>query len=241
MRKIHVITQKELVDSEQIQDCTAVVIDVFLATSTIVFLLKNNIEPIYTTANIESARNLALKLNSPFIMLGESKGETVEGFMYPDPTLVSHSEQQKAAILCSTNGTIAIDNAKGAKKLYVSSLVNGHLVAKKLHEQGDDSSIVLVCSGNDKRFSMEDFIGAGHVIENIITLGDYFLSDAAKIAREAYQQSKLNKFANLFNCETKHLLDRYNFKESVEFVLDNFESVNVLPVLVDGKIINEHA
>ena len=33
MRKVHVITQKELVDPDKLIDCTAVVIDVFLATS----------------------------------------------------------------------------------------------------------------------------------------------------------------------------------------------------------------
>ena len=241
MRKVHVITQKEMVDPNKLIDCTAVVIDVFLATSTIAFLMKNNYEPIYAMEDVESAKVFAAHQTETYILLGEVKGESVEGFLYPDPTLIELSQQRKSAIICSTNGTRAIEKSKGAKALYVSSIVNGHLIAQHLHEQDDGSSIVLICSGNDNRFSMEDFVGAGQIVEHLMEKGNYLLSDASKVARETYLHSHSISFQNLLDSETASLLGDFGFKESMNLVIQNHEKVNVLPVFSGNKIINDYS
>ena len=241
MRKVHVITQKEMVDPIQLKDCTAVVIDVFLATSTIAFLINHNYEPVYAMEDVESARNFALRQTGSYLLLGEAKGEAIDGFLYPDPTLLQSTERQMPAIICSTNGTRAIESSKTARALYISSLVNGHIVAKHLHEQDNDSSIVLICSGNDNRFSMEDFVGAGQIIEHLMEKGNYSLSDSSKVARDTYQQSKLMSFQNLLDSETSTLLRRFNFPESMDFVIENYEKLDVLPIFTENKIVNGYS
>ena len=241
MRKIHVITQKEMVDPIRLEECTAVVIDVFLATSTIAFLIKNNYEPIYAMEDVKSARAFAAEQKEPYILIGEAKGQSIEGFIYPNPTLFRPSERQIPAIICSTNGTRAIERAKKAKALYVSSLVNGHLIAQRLHEQDDGSSIVLISSGNDNRFSMEDFVGAGQIIDHLMGKGEYLLSDSSIVARETYKHSKSTSFQNLLDSETATLLSGLNFSESMNLVIENYETVNVLPILSGNKIINAYA
>lgn len=240
MRKVHVITQKEAVAEEKLKGCTAVVIDVFLATSTIAFLLENNFEPIYAVKDSSQAIELSKRHSEPHILLGETKGESIHGFQYPDPCLIRSSEEKKAAIICSTNGTIAIEKASKANVLFVSSLVNGHLIAERIHLQKDDSSIVLVCSGNDDRFSMEDFIGAGQIIEHLLRKGHYELSDSSKLAREAYCYADAASFKELHECETAHLLKRFDFTGSVEFVLRHHEKIDVVPLYTEGKIVNDH-
>lgn len=240
MRKIHVITQKEAVAEEKLEGCTAVVIDVFLATSTIAFLLENNFEPIYAVKDSDHASELSKYHSEPHILLGETKGESIHGFQYPDPCLIRPSIEKKAAIICSTNGTIAIEKARNAKVLFISSLINGHLIAERIHLQEDESSIVLVCSGNDDRFSMEDFIGAGQIVEHLMRKGNYDLSDSSKLAREAYQHAHAASFKDLYKCETAHLLKRFEFTGSVEFVLSHHEKVDVVPLYTEGKIVNDH-
>lgn len=238
MRKIQVITQKEVVRPEDLHDCSVVVIDVFLATSTIIFLLKNNYEPIYAMRDISSAKEFSKKLIDSHIKLGEEKGSPVEGFLYPDPTLIEKTSSKKAAIICSTNGTRAIESAKNAKRLFVSSILNGHLVAEQLHKINDNSSIVIICSGNNNRFSIEDFVGAGHIIEHLSSRGDYELSDSAKVAQKMYKVSESLNFQDLLEGETARLLRDYNFPSSMDFVIENFEKVNLLPMLSGNKIIN---
>lgn len=238
MRKIHVITQKEAIKEEKLIGCTAIVIDVFLATSTIAFLLENNYSPVYAVKDKEEALARAAEQKGEFILLGETKGESIEGFRYPDPCLIDPCNSQQAAIICSTNGTRAIEKAANAKTLFISSLVNGHMIAEQIHAQSDESSIVLVCSGNDDRFSMEDFVGAGQIVGHLIKKGDYMLSDAAKLAESAYKSSLANGFKELFECETAELLRRFDFENSMELVIRNHECLFIIPAYEDGKIID---
>lgn len=239
MRKIHVITQKEAVNEEKLKDCSAVVVDVFLATSTIAILLEHDFDPVYTVKDSERALKLADELDGPSILLGETKGESIEGFQYPDPCLIEPSEEKKAAIICSTNGTIAIERAGKAKNLFISSLVNGHVVAERLHAQTDETSIVLICSGNDDRFSMEDFVGAGQIVDHLLRKGEYLLSDASKLARQTYRISKADSFQDLLDCETASLLRHFNFEESMSLVIRKHEQVEVVPVFNGISIFND--
>lgn len=238
MRRIHVITQKEAVKEEKLVGCTAVVIDVFLATSTIAFLLEHNYGPVYAVKDSDEALALADLQKDEFVLLGETKGESIEGFRYPDPCLIEPCSNKEAAIICSTNGTKAIEKAANAKTLFISSLVNGHAIAERIHVQQDDSSIVLICSGNDDRFSMEDFVGAGQIVEHLTAKSDYLLSDAAKLAKNTYKNSLANGFKELYECETAELLRRFDFADSMELVVRNHERLNIVPVYEEGKIVD---
>lgn len=239
MRKVHVITQKEAVNERKLEGCTAVVIDVFLATSTISFLLKHNYEPVYAVKDSKSALELAAKLDGPYLLLGESQGESIEGFQYPDPCLIEPAALQKVAIICSTNGTRAIEKAAKAKVLFISSLVNGHLIAERIDGQTDDSSIVLICSGNDERFSMEDFVGAGQIVDHLMSKGDYLLSDSSKLAQETYRNSFAKSFTNLMDCETACLLKSFDFEESMNLVIRNHEKLEIIPIYTENRIVND--
>lgn len=239
MRRIHVITQKEAVKEEKLIGCSAVVIDVFLATSTIAFLLEHNYGPVYAVKDSAAALSLAAEQKGSYILLGETKGESIEGFRYPDPCLIEPCSSQEAAIICSTNGTRAIEKAAKAKALFISSLVNGHVIAEQLHNQKDESSIVLICSGNDDRFSMEDFVGAGQVVRHLTARGDYQLSDAAKLAKAAYESSLANGFAELYESETAELLRKFDFAKSMELIIGNHEKLTVVPLVEDGAIRND--
>jgi 2-phosphosulfolactate phosphatase len=236
MRKIHVITQKELVNSEHIRNCTAVVIDVLLATSTITYLLEKGYESVYAVKDAHSALEIGAKQDGPFLLMGEWLGETIENFHYPDPTLIDSIVTKPTAIICSTNGTIAIEKAKEAKTLYVSTLLNGHTVAEQIEQQEDQASIVLICSGNAGRFSMEDFIGAGQIVDHLTRKKSYQLSDAARLARDAFVHAKAKHYMNLLESDTAGLLRRTGFEHSTQWVIDHVEKVDVVPVYKDGKI-----
>ncbi|MDQ0970570.1 2-phosphosulfolactate phosphatase [Neobacillus niacini] len=236
MRKIHVITQKELVDSEMIRNCTAVVIDVLLATSTITYLLEKGYEPVYAVKDALSALDIVKKQNSPYLLMGEWQGESIENFNYPDPMLIETTKIKQPAIICSTNGTIAIEKAKQAKALYASSLINGHTVAEHIRQQDDGSSIVLICSGNAGRLSMEDFIGSGQIIDHLTRNNVFELSDAARLARDSFVYAKSKQFVNLLESETAGLLRRTGYERCTQWVIDHVEKVDVVPVYRNGRL-----
>jgi 2-phosphosulfolactate phosphatase len=236
MRKIHVITQKELVDSERIRNCTAVVIDVLLATSTITYLLEKGYEPVYAVKDALSALDSVRKQKSPYLLMGEWQGESIENFQYPDPTLIETTKIKRPAIICSTNGTIAIEKAKQAKALFATSLINGHAVAEQIRQQDNGSSIILICSGNAGRFSMEDFIGAGQIVDHLTRKDAFELSDASRLARDAFVYAKSKQFVNLLESETAGLLRRTGHEHSTQWMIDHVEKVDVVPVYRNGKL-----
>lgn len=238
MRKIHVITQKEVIREHDLTNSTAVVIDVFLATSTIAFLLDRNYKSVYAKATIDKARDFATSLEEEVLLLGEVSGYPIKGFVFPDPSIIKPTTNPKAAVFSSTNGTVAIEESIKAINLYTSSLVNGHVVAQWLHEQNDESSIVLVCSGNAGSFSLEDFVGAGQLVAHLISKGKYDLSDVAQDALNAYQKSKSIHYEDLLQGRTAQLLENNNFANSIKLIIDSVEKINVLPKYEFGKIVD---
>jgi 2-phosphosulfolactate phosphatase len=240
MRRIHVITQKEFVDPQKIKESTAVVVDVLLATSVIGFALDNGFQSITTVRDEEEGLHILKKETASSILMGENKGIHIEGMEYPDPLLFwSDSYKQKDhLILLTTNGTVAINNAAGAKDLYVSSLLNGHIIAKELYENREDTSIVIVCAGNSGRFSMEDFIGAGQIIHHLVKESDYSLSDSSLAALECYRATKQNQFSILHSTETAQILQGLGFGDTVSLIVERIEKVDVLPKVKGGKIVN---
>lgn len=238
MRTIHLLTQKESINESLLTDSTAVVIDVFLATSTIAFLLENNYTPVYTTDKLSSAIKLKKeKTTENILLLGEDRGEPVDQFVYPDPTHLTKQNIAQPVVFRSTNGTIAIESAKNSRRLYLSSIVNSHAVAEKILNHDDRSSIVIICSGNDDRFSMEDFIGAGHLISHLTKQAEFNLSDGAKVALQSFEHAESIDFRNLLTSETKYLLDKYNFNNAVQYVIDHYEKVNIVPTYDQGRFI----
>ncbi|MCM3491613.1 2-phosphosulfolactate phosphatase [Alkalihalophilus marmarensis] len=237
MRKIHVITQKELVDSHLIRGCTAVVIDVFLATSSITALIESQYSEVFAVKNASKALEQANMLQTPCLLMGEANGKSIDQFIYPDPTLIEHPVGKQSAVICSTNGTVAIQKAQFAKRLYASSLVNGDRVSEDIVLKEDDSSVVIICSGNAGRFSIEDFVGAGQLIDHLLTQGAFTLSDAATSARESYQQARAKHFINLLQTETADLLSQTGYEHTIHWVLSNIEKMRAVPIYQHGRFV----
>lgn len=228
MRKIHVVPLKETIDPEKIKDCVAVVYDVFLATSTILFLLEKNYGPVTAVENEAAARAFRVSAHSPAVLIGESDGDRIEGFLYPDPQQISPAKSGDQAVFCSTNGTRAIEKAKQAKELLIGSLLNGRSLAAYMSEQTESESIVIVAAGNAGRLSIEDMVGGGHLIDELLKLDGFVLSDAAVIAHRLYLESSKNNHLDLLESETFHLLEAKGFPVAAEYVIRHKDQVPVI-------------
>jgi len=66
--------------------------------------------------------------------------------------------------------------------------VNAKAVARKAYGYSED--IIIVNSGTDGRFTMDDFITGGAVVDEIISMGNAELSDIAKTALLIYRSHK---------------------------------------------------
>lgn len=171
--KINVILKKEDINPLQIMNNhVVVVLDILLATSTIVSILHAGAKEVYPVIDKLEALSLSDDLVSKTpLLVGEEAGELIDGFLAPSPLLLRDKMRDKTIILSTTNGTVAIRKVSHARKVFIGSLLNNAAVAKAVCNQNRfNQTINIVCSGSSNQFCMEDFYGAGHLINELIKL-----------------------------------------------------------------------
>ncbi|WP_347549965.1 2-phosphosulfolactate phosphatase [Pseudalkalibacillus hwajinpoensis] len=236
MGKIHVLMKKEDIDREKIgQDKIAVVLDVLLATSTITSALEFGAEQVIPVLDQQDGLNEAKSLQEgTYLLSGEYEGKTIEGFLDPNPLQLKAAVKGKTLILSTTNGTVAIKRTGEAKRVYVASLLNGAAIASKLNREHSEETIVIVCSGSSGEFALEDFYGAGYVINEMMTSqSGWNLTDAAQAAVSFYRGSERSGEDVLFSSRVGEMIRRYGFDDEVRFVAS--EGIFSIIPFVQGK------
>lgn len=182
MPKLHVLFTKETLDPARLNGKVVIVLDVLFATSTIVHAFGEGIDSIWPARDAEDARRIAGGLEAP-MLAGEYLTGSLPGF--GPATLLALAEargQSATMVYATTNGTVALKNAAAATNVYVGALLNGAALAAHVLRRHPQASILLVCSGSVDRFNLEDFYGAGHLVEHFERSGNYELTDAALAA-----------------------------------------------------------
>lgn len=167
------------------EDKTVVVIDVLRATTTIVTALESGAAGVLPVGEVEEARNLVASwpeaipegLALPGLALdetgrplapllaGERNALPPEGFDLGNSPLdfTPDRVQGRAIVLTTSNGTQALEKARGAGQVQVACLRNARAVARILWEEGRD--VILACSGTLGRVSLEDAACAARIME----------------------------------------------------------------------------
>lgn len=183
------------VDAADIADATVVVIDVVRATTTIIEALANGAKAIYPTASTEEAVRLASSMGrEDTILCGERKGVKVEGFDLGNSPREFDAEtvEDKKIVMTTTNGTRALGVAAEGARLLPCAFTNLGAVAREI--AGDDH-VVIVCAGREDRFSLDDALCAGHLIQRTIADSEeeHGLNDAARAVRALASARKPTK------------------------------------------------
>lgn len=165
--KIDIILTAADIQPEKIKDKIVVIIDVLRATSVMITALANGAKAVYPYKDIESVLENSKKSKS-FVLGGERKGLKIEGFDFGNSPLEYTKEavSGKDMFMTTSNGTRAIENsANGSKKLFIAAFLNVESVVKKILEENDDT--VIICSGTDNNFSLDDALCAGEIIRRV--------------------------------------------------------------------------
>lgn len=183
---IDVITSANHVNTDQIKNTTAIIVDVLRATSVIITALKNGAKSVVPVISVEEALNTRKKFEN-VILGGERKAKKIEGFdLSNSPFDYTHTAvHNKNVILTTTNGTQAITRSSSANQVYIAGFLNAKAVSKKAHQMGED--IVIINAGTNGLFSMDDFITSGALVKELMLLEEYQLSDLAQTALMIYE------------------------------------------------------
>ena len=152
-----------------VSEAVCVVIDVLRATTVIATLFQRHCPCVYVAASHESARTFARAQG--YVLCGETAGYKVADFDYGNsPTEFAQMDfTDRPVVLSTTNGTKATAMVAGARQVFLGAAINRGAVARAAWEtaQESGSDIVLVCSGTDDQFTLEDATVAGMYVEAI--------------------------------------------------------------------------
>ncbi len=223
---------------------TAVVIDVLRATSTMATALKNGCDAIIAVTSAEQALQVASTIGRDKCVLGgERGGLMIPGFALGNSPLeyTQQKVSQKTLIMTTTNGTLAINNSRAAKRVYLASLLNAAAVSDRLLCERDD--LLLVCSGTEGRLSLEDVYCAGLLVSRIVSkidAQDVTLADSARMCEMVYCAYAGNSVSALASAQHGKKLMQLGFSEDVRYCAST-DLLRVVPQLLRERIVKSNA
>lgn len=235
--KIHVLTRKEELDGERLAGKVVVVVDILFATTTMVAALAHGANEVIPVASEAAARALGERYTADTCVLsGEFRAETLPGFAQPTPlALLEHGVSGKTLIYSTTNGTVAMTQTAAAARSYCGALLNARALAEHIVARHPRETVLIVCAGSGSNFNLEDFYGAGCLVERLADLlgTTVDLSDAARAARGLFHAARTPDA--LLECRVGRLMAARGLHREIEFAC-RCDALAVVPVLEDGRL-----
>lgn len=146
-----------------VHDRAVLVIDTLRATTTMCAMLASGAEAIFPVADLDTAYRM--KEERPDLVLGGERNNLpptgFEGgnspFDYP-PERVSG----RSVVFTTTNGTSAIEKARGVRWLGLAGLVNARAAIRAMMAVG--ASGLIFCAGTQGSYALEDVLAAGAIV-----------------------------------------------------------------------------
>jgi 2-phosphosulfolactate phosphatase len=209
---------------------SVVVIDVLRATTTMINALYHGIEKITTFSDIEEAR--AYKKKFPNTVLGgERNALKPKDFDCGNSPLEYTNFAGRELALTTTNGTLALNNAKKADKILIMSFHN--IEATCTYLKSKKSNIRFICAGTEGEFSLDDALCAVEAVN--ILKEDYEIDDMSiLLSKSIKDKNQLLKDAKHYNT-----LMVKGFNNDVDFALKTYNH-NFIAVVDNCYIIRKN-
>ena len=170
-----------------------------------------------------------------FLIAAERGGSKVGNAEYGNsPTeYLRHDMSGIKLAYSTTNGTISILRAADADLTLAGSFANLTALCDRLSVE--DKDVVLLCSGWQNDFCIEDTLVAGALIDKLSILNSQFsiLNDASHMALALWQQAEADPFQYCQRCSHVHRLYGLGAADDVRFAFRQ-DTCPVVPILKDG-------
>jgi 2-phosphosulfolactate phosphatase len=218
----------------------AVVIDVIRATTTIVTAFRHGIRSVRPAASAEEGRGLLAA--TPWALLaGERGGQRIADFDLGN----SPREFTRAAvagrdlILSTSNGTKTLRAAGEGRRVAIAAFLNRAAVADWLASRQEDS--LIVCSGYEGIFSLEDAVCAGAVVERACAQEiPPILGDGARACLVLWERYGDDLLALLRGSGWGRHIVSIGLGPDLE-ICAQLDATNVVPVMAGGRIALEES
>jgi len=207
-----------------------VVIDVLRATSAICTAFHYGVDKIIPVSTLDQAIEYKDK---GFHVAAERKGKIVSGFEFGNSPLTYTNDKLKdqTLVLTTTNGTKAINMAKDIEHLLIGSFLNLDAISNYLIEL--NKSALILGSGWENKFCLEDSICAGAISEQLLKTNKFESNNDSTIAAKyLFLSAKSNYFGYLKASSHRKRLKKLNLNEDIKYCLTPNQT-DVIPVRED--------
>jgi len=232
MKTIEVCLTPQLLHQYAVVDKVAVVVDVLRASSTMITAFAHGLNRLMPVAYVEGC--LALR-RLGYMSAGERDGAKVEGFDFGNSPydVMNGNLEGKSLAMTTTNGTLAIEKAKSAKKLMIGAFLNLSALADRLKEINEDT--LIVCAGWKGHINLEDTLFSGALVSK---LADHFeiKGDSALAAQLMYSTSKDNLYEVVSQTSHAKRLKKLSAEKDMRFCLEP-DKYDVVPILESEHLV----
>ncbi|MCR8659278.1 2-phosphosulfolactate phosphatase [Paenibacillus endoradicis] len=217
---------------------TAIVIDVFRSSSSIVSALASGATCVIPVETVMDAKQIYKEHD---ILGGERFCKRISGFHYGNSPLEYRSSQliDRRVILTTTNGTRAIHRSKRASNIYIASLNNAKACANAALNSNND--LVILCAGSHDQFTIEDGLCAGYILAHLVEHSkntDYILQidDFGKAMLALYEHNKSDIAEVISRGLSGNRLQELDMTSDIEDCA-RLDVYDIVPVYLNGVVV----
>ena len=214
-------------------DFIVVLVDILRATTTICAAVGNGVEAIIPVATHEEARRLK---SQGFLVASEKDGVQVDFADFGNSAFSFTREAigGKTLVYCTTNGTRALQIARGASSVAIGAFVNISAVTEWLG--GQQKNVVVLCSGWKNKFCLEDTLFAGALTGRLLGTGLFRTEcDSAHASMDLWGLAEGDVLGYIEKAAQRHRLKKLGLDDVIPYSFEP-DQVDVVPVF-DGRLI----
>lgn len=220
----------------ELADKTAVVIDLLRASSTMVTALQNGCDRIIPAISPNEAVKIKKASEGEVLLGGEIDAQKIQGFDLGNSPLEYNELDiaDKTIIYTTANGTVAVKRCQEAPEILIGCILNAGAVAQKIMDIGRDTA--LVCAGTHNKFSTDDVIAAGCILDRLVGLdGTAEMDDLGRVALKMYRSAKEDLVSALAGCAHYEYLMSLGAEDDIGFCMQE-DHYSVVPVYKEGIV-----
>jgi 2-phosphosulfolactate phosphatase len=233
--RIHVALTPAEFAACALEGSSALVVDVLRATTTVVAACLAGCRAVVPVRDPEEARRRAAEWpREQVVLAGERGGDPPPGFDLGNSPLEFTAARVggRTVVLTTTNGTNAMLAAGRADRAALAALTNVDAAARWAREGARD--VVVLCSGEQGAFALEDAVCAGLLVERLASVADE-CTDAAVATRRLAQHYATRLDALRQDSRWARRLSNAHRDADLDVCL-HLAGLDCVPVLEDGAI-----
>jgi 2-phosphosulfolactate phosphatase len=231
---VEVCFSPALYDKFHNPDAIVVVSDILRASSAICTAFMNGAKQIIPVGSIEEAKKYKDK---GYLVAAERDGVKLDfaDFGNSPYNFTSKRIKEKIVVYSTTNGTQAINLASKAFKVAIGSFLNIQALADWLISEKRQT--IILCAGWKDRFSLEDSVFAGSLVQMLIDSGIYeTICDSSLAACDLWSLAKNDLIGYIQKAAQRNRLQKLGLDDVIEFC-HTPDQTNIIPILNNNCLI----